>query len=210
MPDSLIFDLDGTLWDITPTVAKARNNALRALGISHTEITAKDVAKTVGLSVNEAYRQSFSSFSEKKLEDLINEVNKEITYILPFEGATLYPGVRNGLSKLHNKFKLYIVSNCNEGYIENFLQWSELGEFFNDFECYGRTKKSKAKNILSVVKRNNLYSPVYIGDTGQDQIAATEANIKYIHVNYGFGKPEFTCQNFNSFEELVTSLTEEH
>jgi phosphoglycolate phosphatase len=43
------------------------------------------------------------------------------------------------------------VSNCQAGYIEAFLEYYKLKEYFTDFECSGNTMQSKADNIKSII-----------------------------------------------------------
>lgn len=71
--------------------------------------------------------------------------------------------------------------------------------------CYGRTRKAKWENICSIVRRVEIHSPAYGGDTESDQIAALKAKTEFIHVTYGFGKAEAEVE-FRSFEELVSRL----
>ena len=40
-----------------------------------------------------------------------------------------------------------------------------MAEYFEDFECAGNTGKPKGENNKLVIERNNLKSPVYVGDT---------------------------------------------
>lgn len=204
--DSLIFDLDGTLWDTTRTVAKARNNALSVLGIHGREITAADVAKTVGMPVDEIYRRGFSDLPPATVARIQAQVAVELVPCLAAEGGLIYPGVVEGLKALRERFRLFIVSNCNPGYIDSFLHWSGTASLFDDFECWGVTGRGKAENIIDVARRNELSAPVYIGDTQGDQAAAEEAGVAYVHVNYGFGKPSSLCQCYDSFASMCEAF----
>ena len=58
---------------------------------------------------------------------------------------------------------------------------------FEDFECAGNTGKPKGENNKLVIERNNLKSPVYVGDTQGDLQSAIDANIPFVFAEYGFG-----------------------
>jgi len=203
MHDSIIFDLDGTLWNVNPTVSLARNNVIERRNIPVPRCTPEDVAKTVGLPVDMVYKVSYPSLETKVREAFMREVAQELSVLLKEKGAHLYPGMSEGIKKLSARFPLYIVSNCGKGYIEGFLEFSQLTAHFKDIECYGNTLKPKAENIRAVVQRNGLNKPIYVGDTKGDHEAAIQAGVNYIHVTYGFGDPVGPCQKAASFAELT-------
>ena len=123
-------------------------------------------------------------------------------------GGKLYPGVAEGLSRLSPGFQLFIVSNCQQGYIESFLGWSGLGGHFTDFECHGNTGQDKGNNLKQVRRRNRLRRPVYIGDTQSDHDAAVKGGMPFIHAGYGFGKVRSACPRVDSFGALVRMAAE--
>ena len=98
-----------------------------------------------------------------------------------------YPDVREVIKQLAKTYDLYIVSNCQCGYIEQFLRKTQLEAYIKDIECFGNTGKNKGENIRLLVKRNSLKAPVYIGDTKGDCDASKEAGVPFIFASYGFG-----------------------
>ena len=84
-------------------------------------------------------------------------------------------------------YHLYIVSNCQDGYIEDFISWSGCQDLIEDIEDYGRTGKGKADNIRLLMERNALDCAVYVGDTQGDLDSASAAGIPFIFASYGFG-----------------------
>ena len=79
------------------------------------------------------------------------------------------------------------------GYIEAFLKFHKLAQYFDDMENYGRTLLSKGENIKLVVERNALTEAVYVGDIMGDYNSTMEAGLPFIHAAYGFGQvPEGT------------------
>jgi phosphoglycolate phosphatase len=101
---------------------------------------------------------------------------------------------------------LFIVSNCQAGYIETFLRWS-AGPFI-DFECWGNTGLPKADNLRRIIDRNGLRSPVLVGDTAGDQAAASACGVPFVYVDYGFGECREFERRFSSFEALTEWLLE--
>jgi phosphoglycolate phosphatase len=97
---------------------------------------------------------------------------------------------------------LFIVSNCQAGYIEVFLATSGLANYFRDFECWGRTGQSKAENLGSLVLRNGLGSPWFIGDTEGDRVAARENGVFFVHAAYGFGNVADCDATLSRFGEI--------
>ena len=117
--------------------------------------------------------------------------------------CVIFEGVQETIKKLSEKYPLYIVSNCQDGYIEAFLQYSKLGEYFKDFTCPAYTGRLKGENIRIIMERNGLSEAVYVGDTQGDANSCKEAEIPMIYAAYGFGKVEKADASIQSFDELL-------
>lgn len=204
--DSIIFDLDGTLWDTSNQIAIGWNRVLKRNSIHYREITASDIRNVTGLPHAECVQKTFEDLSDEERNFLIQETEIEDNKIIQELGGELYSNVKEGLRELSRYCPLFIVSNCQSGYIETFFKWSGLKDVFKDFECWGNTKSSKKENILSIIKRNNLKNSAYIGDTETDQQAAREASIPFIYVSYGFGYCNQSLYSFDCFLGLTNFL----
>jgi len=205
--DSILFDLDGTLWDVTPLVTTVRNDVMKQLGIQRAPLTREDTARYIGLPVDEIYVKLFPQMAPEERARFRVAVSAEIARRIPTDGGQLYPGVVEGLRRLKGTYPLFIVSNCSSGYIDTFLKWAGLTALITDHECFGTTQKSKGENIRLVVQRNHLKKPLFVGDTDGDHQAALDAGISYIHVDYGFGKPLHDCTRVSAFTDLVALLS---
>jgi phosphoglycolate phosphatase len=201
--DSIIFDLDGTLWDTCASCAVAWNNVILRHNLNFKEITADDVRQVTGRPHEACIRDTFVGLPENQIQLLIEETIAEDNLVIEQMGAELYEGVKDGIILLAKERPLFIVSNCQSGYIETFLKWSGLEEVFTDFECWGNTGKSKSENLASVIRRNSLKMPIMVGDMESDLIAAKSCNTPFFHMTYGFGKVSECNQAFASFSELV-------
>ena len=205
--DSVIFDLDGTLWDTCDSIAAGWNRVLRARGIAFREITGDEIRSVTGRPHEECVRTLLAGIPEPELTELVDVTMHEDNRSIERDGGALYTGVREGLHALAARYRLFIVSNCAAGYIEAFLRWSKLGELFEDCECWGNTKRSKGSNTLLIVRRNELRSPLLVGDTAGDRDAARDAQIPFVQVTYGFGPPLPELTRVASFASLVELLS---
>ena len=103
---------------------------------------------------------------------------------------------------LAEKYPLFIVSNCQCGYIEVLLKTTGLGPYIKDHLCFGETQVSKGETMRMLVERNNLKSPVYIGDTQGDADACKAADVPFIFAEYGFGEVPSANRRIREFSEL--------
>ncbi|WP_422124413.1 HAD family hydrolase [Planococcus sp. X10-3] len=200
--DSIIFDLDGTIWDPVDTVLAAWNSILKKHEIA--ELSRKDLEKTMGLQMDEISRQLFPDMNDAQRQKLIAECTQLENASLEKQGGRLYGDADRVFKELFKKYKLYIVSNCQDGYIEAFYKYHNLEKYIEDYENPGRTGLSKGENINLVIKRNHLSAPVYIGDTEGDLKAARFAGIPFVYAKYGFGQVSGFEKAVDSFEDLLT------
>ena len=201
--DSIIFDLDGTLWSTLDSCVEV----LKEIKKRHQEIikdlTIDDVKDSMGLTFPETAKKFYGYLDKHLREKYAKEVIEENVKQLTIHGGILYKNVEEVIKELSKDYKLYIVSNCIEGYIESFLTSSNLQKYFLDFENNGRTGLSKGENIKLLMNRNHIKSPIYIGDTKKDEEAAEYAGIPFVYANYGFGTVEQYDYKIDSISDLL-------
>ena len=153
----------------------------------------------MGKSMYEISDILFSEFPMKERREMLTYCCMRENEYIRSHGGTLMPGLEETLCRLKDQgYHLYIVSNCQAGYIEAFLEYHKLEKYFDDFECFGRTGREKGRNICAVVERNQLEQSVYVGDIQGDYYAAVEAEVPFIHARTGYG----------SVQEEVPYITE--
>ena len=208
MFDSILFDLGGTLWNAVPQVARSWTLGLEQLGIAREPITAQELFPCMGLLLPDIVDRLLPDLEPGEQERVIAHCCAVENDYLARHGAQLYPGEEEALAALGKKYSLFVVSNCEKGYIEAYFQGSGMGKYFTDFESAGNTGLPKSENIRLVVRRNGLRSPVYVGDTALDHKSAVEAGVPFIHAAYGFGKAESVpvIQALGELEGLLETL----
>ena len=209
MIDAIVFDLDGTLWDTNASCAVAWNRVLARHRIPFRAITEHDVRGVTGRPHDECIREVFAGLAEAHILTLAAETQTEDNRIVAELGGELFTDVDAGLRRLCARYPLFIVSNCQAGYVETFFQWSKLGGCFRDFECWGNTGLSKTQNLRVVIDRNRLRHPVFVGDTCGDHAAAGDCNVPFVHAAYGFGRcsaPDYTVPSFAALAGWLLGL----
>lgn len=202
MKKGVIFDMDGTLWDSAAQVAESWNIAAGKEGYEY-NITADDIMAVMGKPMDELASLIFKNEPKEVYMKLLDVCGNYENEYLRQNGAVLYPDLRPVMEKLKEMgYHLYIVSNCQSGYIEAFLDYYKFHDLFEDIECYGNNNKQKNENISLIVNRNNLDKAVYVGDIQGDYEATTKAGLPFIHAAYGFGKINADVDRINSLKEL--------
>lgn len=202
--ESIILDVDGTLWDTTDIIAGSWNRAIHDKGIEDISVTADDLKQLFGKTMKEIAQAILPDYSDEEQDDVMDlccQYEHEDLENDPCE--VLYPGVKETIIELSKTRRVYIVSNCQSGYIEMFLKKTGLGEYVTDIECYGNTGKCKGDNIKLIVERNHIQDVVYVGDTKGDYEATLHAEVPFVFAEYGFGNVPESLIKINSFEELL-------
>lgn len=208
MKKGIIFDMDGTLWDSSENVAISWTEKVRELGYDFPDITQQDVMGVMGLTMDRIADILFGSLPLEERRELLDRCcDNEEQYLLR-HGGVLYPDLENTLIRLKKKYHLYIVSNCQSGYIETFLEHYGFGEHFDDIECYGNNLKGKGDNIALIVSRNGLDKAWYVGDIQGDYDSTMEAGIDFIHSAYGFGTIDHPVPELERFSDLPGLMKE--
>lgn len=186
--DSIIFDLDGTLWDSTGNVTLAWEEARKQVDYVTEAITVERVKSITGMAYDIIFEVLLPGLDVEKRDHFKAICAQSEIDMLDAKGGDLYPGLAETIKYLADKYKLYIVSNCQSGYIETFLSHCPVADYFLGHQCYGTKGQPKAENIKDIVKDHQLKLPVYVGDTKGDRDSAAKAGVPFIFANYGFGK----------------------
>lgn len=201
MIDGIIFDLDGTMWDSCETVAASWQDTLRKYYDAEAVLTVEDISAIMGMTPEQIVDVLFSGYGDRASAVCRHIMDEEAGYI-SVHGGKLFPGLEETLKALAAEHPLFIVSNCQVGYIQAFLEFTGFGKYFADYIGQGATGLTKGENISLIVSRHKLTYPVYIGDTPSDKAAADAAACPFIFASYGFGNVPEAAYKIASLSEL--------
>ncbi len=212
---NLIFDIDGTLWDTTEIVSEAWNDATYDIGIGDklgrfvtADMLKKEFGKPMDVIVDDLYPNETPDIKEKLQTQIKIREQERVG------GCTMdlaYPEVRKTLRTLacRGDCAIYIVSNCQDGYIPLVMGKIGIKDIVADYECFGVTGLSKSDNIKLLCERNGIEpaDAIYIGDTAGDYESAVAAGTDFIYARYGFGDdvpvPGYKGRSIAAFRELL-------
>lgn len=199
--DALIFDLDGTLWDASAATAKGWTSALEKLGLKRA-VTGKEIQSVSGKPYEECVDVLLPDLRDQ-IPDLANALNPFEKEAIERDSGVFYEGVLEGIRKLSENYKIFLVSNCQDWYMHTFLHFSGLAPVLSGVDCNGFSGLPKGEMLRRMKTQYSLKNPIYIGDTSGDENATRRADMGFAHVSYGFGTAEFALLRFDSFSELV-------
>lgn len=208
MKQGVIFDMDGTIWDSAKNVVSAYNEYLKSnCPDVHLVITEELLKSQMGKTGEEISRVYFKDLSVQRGLEIMSEFCTVEQNYLSRVGGTLYPQLEETLAKLKKDgYSLYIVSNCQCGYIESFYKFHKLEKYFDDKLCHGDTGKSKGETIKQLMANNHVETAVYVGDTMGDCLACQQAEIPFIYAAYGFGDVQLPVYAINKFSDLTQTV----
>ncbi len=203
--ESLIFDIDGTLWDSRELVAEGYNIQLEKEGLQHLFVNAQQLRPLFGKVLEEIADVLLASIDPKERYALMERCMKtENDHLFRNPCDIGYPGVKETVEALSKKHRLFIVSNSQCGYPELCMEKLGLTPFIEGYLCFGHTGTSKGKTIRTLMEKHGISSAVYIGDTQGDLEACREAGIPFIFAAYGLGEADSWDARIEKITDLLT------
>lgn len=203
--DSMIFDMDGTLWDAVDTYCKVWDSTFAALGVRREPVRYEQLLAQMGKPLEDIF-DAIATHDAPYRKEFFTLLPRIEVAIEPILGGRIYSGVRDTLTALHRRgIRLFMVSNCLESGLDNFYEFSRLGPLFTDRRTYGGTGHDKDVNLRELRDVYKLERPVYVGDIQRDCDSTHKAGMEFVWASYGFGTcadPDFTIRRFDDLLKL--------
>jgi phosphoglycolate phosphatase len=212
----LIFDLDGTLTDTAQDITDAINYAVSPYCKKLYSI--EETKAMVGSGISKLLESLVSGpggclkAEENNAGDIALERFLDFYSAHLLDNTTLYPGVKDTLSKL-GTFRKIVLSNKREKYSKRILDGLGINKYFEDILGSDSVpeKKPSPVSILHLLEKFDLSKDeaVMVGDSNFDIEAGKAAGIRVIGVTYGFrNRDSLTDADFiiDSFDEVLNVI----
>ena len=185
----IMFDMDGTLIDSGYAITNTINYVRVNLGFEKLEKN-YILEKVNDPSINSAEffygTKEFTAQQTKLFEEYYNQ------HCL--SDLVVYDGIAKLLESLKNDFILAVATNANSQYAHKMLNHVGLAHHFKTILGYDNVKNPKphpemVNKILDIHKISNQNAQL-IGDSHKDIMAATNAGVDSVLVNWGFSNHE--------------------
>ena len=193
---SVVFDLDGTLVDSVPDVAAALNRMLAEF--DRPALTLDGVRALVGHGARYMIEGAFAATGEEaaagQVESAVGNFIEQYR-ARPVEKTVIYPAAEEALKALLSAgLRLGICSNKPYEMILVVLSELGLSDMFcgvtgGDTVTYPKPDGRHLLETLSLME-TPAHSSVFVGDSRSDFLAARDAGVPSIGVNYGYAKDE--------------------
>jgi phosphoglycolate phosphatase len=210
--DLLIFDLDGTLVDSQRDLADSVNATRTWMGLEPLPLAT--VNSYVGDGAPTLIRRVLPGAGE---EDLARALRYFLEYYREhmLDSTALYPGVREGLDRLHEAgVPLAVLTNKPVRFSVQLVEG--LGLEMHFFRIYGgnsfEEKKPHPRGIDALVAESGAARgrTVMVGDSATDIRTARNAQVQACGVTWGFqpetfvdAPPDFTIDHMSALVERV-------
>lgn len=212
MFDGIIFDIDGTLWDSRETVVEAWNEVVLRKYPEKKPFEKSFLTGLFGKTMSDIANALFPELEGEELNKLADECFEYENQKLYEKPGIVYPKVKETLQELSENYPLFIVSNCQKGYVEVCMHGAEIEEYITAHLCYGDTQAEKWVTIRKLMEEQGLQNPIYVGDTQGDYDSCCKAEIPMIYVSYGLGSVAAdipTISGMDELPEMISKLEEE-
>ena len=206
--DSLLLDMDGTLWDAVDSYCAIWNAAIDECCPQVSHVTRPQLQCLMGTPIENIYEVIVGKACD--YDEFMKVLSRKEHELMPALGGRLYDGVYDTLKELSKTLRLFLVSNCTAFGVPNFMRTTGLAPFFTDGISYGDTGFEKDRNNRIIIDRYGLKTPLYVGDTQGDCRSAHAAGVPFAWASYGFGRDvtgeEYRLGSIRDLFEIVGAV----
>src|ERR1700731_154826 len=191
--DSVLFDLDGTLTNSLPGIARSIQHVLRILGAGAAIPSEDDLRWCVGPPLRELFQRLLITTDQTIIEKAV-ELYIERYERIGFRESRVYPGVPEMLAAVSVGRRLILVTSKLTESAEKVLTEFSLRKYFEGIygtDHHGKPSE-KSELVQTAIKDHQCQAAMtaIVGDRHHDKTAGKPNNLSPIVAPYGSGPPK--------------------
>ena len=219
MPNTLIFDLDGTFVDTAPDLINSLNHVISNQGLP--QLPFENARACIGLGARKMISRGFEECSAPISEQQLDALFKE--FLIYYEAnianeSKIFPGALDSLNKFRDQGWIFaICTNKLEHLARKLLDALEVAKYFEVItgaDTYSVGKPDPLPIRKTMIKMEaRPENTIMVGDSGPDIEGAKNAGIPSIAVDFGYTpipvsefKPDQTISHFDDLWPAVQKI----
>ena len=206
----IVFDLDGTLIDSSPSILAAFKGAFLKANLQPMKPLTPEI---IGPPLKETLKNLLGENDAEKIDELA-EFFKESYDSEGYKQTQVFAGVEHLLAELSKTKPLYIATNKRIKptlLIIEHLGWQQYFRGVYALDMLEAAAKNKAELIAYVLKTQSIKTDeaIYIGDRVEDKKAALANNLDFCYAKWGYdaeADADKSVQGFESPEGMLDFL----
>ncbi|MFG6117897.1 HAD hydrolase-like protein [Thalassobacillus sp. B23F22_16] len=209
MAQSLIFDMDGTLFQTDKILELSLDDAfsrLRSLNKWDKETPIDKYREIMGVPLPKVWEALLPNHSLEEREQTDAYFLERLMENIRNGKGALYPNVKEVFSYLkENDCSIYIASNGLTEYLKTIVSYYHLDEWVTETFSIQQIKSlNKSELVQSIIKKYDITNGAVVGDRLSDINAAKDNGLVSIGCNFDFARED----ELSKADIVIDDLTE--
>lgn len=214
MKKSIIFDMDGTLFQTEMILEESLNQTLIELDRLEINYIANPVDKykeLMGVPLDEVWKNLLLQSSEENVTNANQIFQKALITCIKSDKGMLYDYVEEALEHIvARNYDIFIASNGDVDYLNAIYEKYQFKKYIKNVYSINEIETSSKTDLVQhVIKEENTNPKFIVGDRLSDFMAGKENHIEVIGCKFYFSKDEELMEAdyvVNSLKELKSII----
>lgn len=207
MDESVIFDMDGTLFQTEKILEESLNQTLSQLNqlqIYYIDNPVGKYKELMGVPLDVVWKNLLVNPLDENIKEANEIFQKSLISCIHSGKGMLYDGVKEILGYIKSKqYDIFIASNGDVEYLNAIYEKYHLEKYIkNVYSINEISSSSKVDLIKHIIEKENTSPKFIVGDRLSDFQAGKENNIEVIGCSFYFSKEK----ELNEANHVVNSL----
>lgn len=221
MKPSLIFDMDGTLFQTDTVLELSLDDTftrLTALDLWDSDTPIAQYRKIMGIPLPKVWETLLPNHSLQIREEANGFFHERLIGNIENGNGALYPNVEKLFVHLKNEgYPIYIASNGLTVYLNAIVKFYHLDQWVTEtFSIQQISSLDKGDLVSEIVKKYSIKSGAVIGDRLSDINAARANNLLAVGCRFDFAQEtefaqaDYVIEDLAELEDLLPEIDKQH